>query len=1080
MKGDFSRQTFRASKHYSAVLMQQGRVQLDADWNEQQAIAAHRAATATADVIGPTGGPRGAAGFEITAKRKDLVIGKGRYYVDGILCENEEDVPFTSQPSLVQIDKKLLEAQLEIDRAGAESDYKFKLDNDIRLAKARFYLAYLDVWQRHVTALEDDEIRETALGGPDTASRSQTVWQVRLLPVKSGGAKATCKTELEEWEALVNPAHIGTLAAKSESEEKTPDPLCTLPPGAGYQGLENQLYRVEIHAGGDLGEARFKWSRDNGTVASAIESTNGVVVSGSTVTLREMGKDGVLTFASDPQPAWVELTDDRYEFALHRGTLAPVDTVDPIKRTITFKAGSSLPVLDPTRHPIVRRWDQSDAKANADGMLTTDGWQTLENGVQVLFGKGRYRTGDYWLIPARTAVSLDKGHVEWPVNEHAEPVPQLPQGTRHHYACLALLRRDSSGFTVVDDGDCRNIFPPLTAITAADVSFSDVTSQLGATNVQEAIDLLVWRLTCTLVLTPGMDIAAAVKKMPAEGGTICFRPGTYTLNAPVTIEGSGRLRITGAGEATRIEAPGSEAALVVKGWKHVSVKDLSVAAGVAAHTVKRHPPLDAALMFEGCGAVVVEGVSASCGSGIERKVACMSAINTDPADGVTATASVRIRGCDLRPGDRQGGVLVANAGRVTIEDNVIRAGGKAAATTAAGLFTDKRFRRENARKLIRHLEVNPKTFAANRIATVRYQGGVVSLATDPDLVTVWPKLVAADKPKEVSGDQALRSYVKQMADKIIALQGAIETVRPDKTTSRWDAFVNWYNRMLKEMGLDKGSARLDDQSRKKLREALAADVRAGARTLPAENPRMAEVGFGGITLRFETEPQLASDWQKLLTAANPTTITKPQAMADYFRMLVDRTLRAGGAANLTQLAKWLDALIKNYRVTVERGIAVAGKSESDVRVINNSVHDAQQGIHVGLSHSGAPRATRDVLGRALIDGNTIDVLVTPVSTGQSHGVSVGNATSVVVENNRIAVSAPAGEEVIGIQMIGQFGPMLVVHQNHIDKARTGIFVRALEGSSRQSCQWLAADNLARGAVRALDAPPEMRDVFTHA
>jgi hypothetical protein len=36
VKGDFSRDTFDAAKHYTAVLMQQSRVQLDADWNEQQ------------------------------------------------------------------------------------------------------------------------------------------------------------------------------------------------------------------------------------------------------------------------------------------------------------------------------------------------------------------------------------------------------------------------------------------------------------------------------------------------------------------------------------------------------------------------------------------------------------------------------------------------------------------------------------------------------------------------------------------------------------------------------------------------------------------------------------------------------------------------------------------------------------------------------------------------------------------------------------------------------------------------------------------------------------------------------------
>ncbi len=40
MPGDYSRQTFRQKQHYSGVLEQQGRVQTDADWNEQQDITA--------------------------------------------------------------------------------------------------------------------------------------------------------------------------------------------------------------------------------------------------------------------------------------------------------------------------------------------------------------------------------------------------------------------------------------------------------------------------------------------------------------------------------------------------------------------------------------------------------------------------------------------------------------------------------------------------------------------------------------------------------------------------------------------------------------------------------------------------------------------------------------------------------------------------------------------------------------------------------------------------------------------------------------------------------------------------------
>ena len=99
MKGDFSRQTFGAAKHYAKVLMQQGRVQLDADWNEQQSILEHRITTESKDVVGASGAPQRNAGFGITtADGKTLTIGRGRYYVDGILCLNETDTPFLGQP----------------------------------------------------------------------------------------------------------------------------------------------------------------------------------------------------------------------------------------------------------------------------------------------------------------------------------------------------------------------------------------------------------------------------------------------------------------------------------------------------------------------------------------------------------------------------------------------------------------------------------------------------------------------------------------------------------------------------------------------------------------------------------------------------------------------------------------------------------------------------------------------------------------------------------------------------------------------------------------------------------------------
>src|SRR6185436_6830456 len=163
MKGDNSRETFDAAKHYSGVRMQQGRVQTDADWNEQEALQRRRTQIEARDVIGRCGAPEDNAGFAISISGAALKIGAGRYYVDGILCENEtEGLAFDAQPDLPG--------------ATPWADVLAK-------AKATAGIAYLDVWERHITPLDDPILREVALGGPDTATRVKTVWQVRVLPL---------------------------------------------------------------------------------------------------------------------------------------------------------------------------------------------------------------------------------------------------------------------------------------------------------------------------------------------------------------------------------------------------------------------------------------------------------------------------------------------------------------------------------------------------------------------------------------------------------------------------------------------------------------------------------------------------------------------------------------------------------------------------------------------------------------------------------------------------------------------------------------------------------------------------------
>src|SRR6266705_2729974 len=113
MKGDFSRVSFDPAKHFSRVLMQQGRVTLEADHNEQTAIALHLLRTLTGDLFGAYGGPAGGRGFFLYLANSRLMIGAGHYYVDGILCECEAkpgggEYDYSSQPDFTPVNDAFL------------------------------------------------------------------------------------------------------------------------------------------------------------------------------------------------------------------------------------------------------------------------------------------------------------------------------------------------------------------------------------------------------------------------------------------------------------------------------------------------------------------------------------------------------------------------------------------------------------------------------------------------------------------------------------------------------------------------------------------------------------------------------------------------------------------------------------------------------------------------------------------------------------------------------------------------------------------------------------------------------------
>lgn len=465
MNGDFARVTFDRTARFSSVLLQQGRVLLEADFNEQSAIHHHFLRALVVDVIGRRWragdgftigvNPQGTADFSITA---------GHFYVDGILCENHAAASYSKQPW-----PHMPEAELTPSPLGS--------------------IAYLECWERHVNALQYPALRDVALGGIDTASRAQIVWQVRTatdawaqarlqqvigaLTLRMNTAPAAERPALQAEvdrvqqvqasfsDALANfpaaepgcaqandmldalDAARPLMRARAVHDAAEDDP-CAIDADAAFRSRENQLYRIEVHNGGLAdGAATFKWSRENGSVVFALRGSPRVDAASKTitVTLESLGHDQRTGLC---EGQWVELTGDAFEFAPVAPPLGQVAEIDRTRRSVKIQLQQATTV-DFASCTLLKRWDQHDG-VNPAGTITVEEngaarWIALERGVEVQFVPGGvYRTGDYWLVPARV-VSRDVG---WPKTTDG-PAAIAPHGVQRHRASLAYFKRPQGG-----------------------------------------------------------------------------------------------------------------------------------------------------------------------------------------------------------------------------------------------------------------------------------------------------------------------------------------------------------------------------------------------------------------------------------------------------------------------------------------------------------------------------------------------------------------------------------------------------------------------------------------------------------
>lgn len=458
MKTQISRISHDPNKGYSGVYLQQGRMILDADWNELNDIQRKQLVDALADAI-LSGAPR-EGGLELLLSAGQVRIHPGRLYVDGIQAEMAAslgDILPTAQP-----------------------DYP----NPPALAgNQRFYA---DVWERAVSALEDANLMDPGLHGADTATRTQIMLQVKW-----------CATGTDPLTAPDNPALGSAPLALKLRQVISGGDACD-PCAAEVEVDErigNYLFRVEVHdvyrSAGDL-FLILKWSRDNGAEAYAV------------------GQEPVDFRSGD----WVwEFFDTATEKQL--GNHLPLS----VRRRRGMLRDSYL-VPDGASEPktLVRQWDgYAEVNVTTAALVAgRDRGVPLSTGLdvnahaKVTFNAGHLQinlelmeldlaltgqlfvAGDYWLAPVREAVDESGDFV---LGDSTAGVP--PQGIIHHYLRLG----DFVGGVLTHPSDMtadafrrRMNFPPLTDLHADEVAYTPPAGCDGlfdgAVNVKEALDQL--------------------------------------------------------------------------------------------------------------------------------------------------------------------------------------------------------------------------------------------------------------------------------------------------------------------------------------------------------------------------------------------------------------------------------------------------------------------------------------------------------------------------------------------------------------------------------------------------------------
>jgi hypothetical protein len=535
---DLSRHLLQPEKRYSSARMQQGRVILDSDVNEAELLDDEGQRLIVKDVVGPHGSSTpGFAIGEVLSDVYDFEILSGSYFLGGL---RHEIADVEGQPQ----------------RFLAQTDWLQSSRSNVTLPElpeeARHDLVYLVGWEQTVSAVEDLELVEHALGGRDTTVRVRRMSRVRVLP----GSAADCSVAFTD--GLVGTLITGGHAFDTNNNELRSaarltvslaavvpsDDLCNPPGTLGYSATENQAIRVQL-----ITPDRFLWAYDNASplYRVLVTHTEGTATIEFLTPPQEQGMFPLTGQVVEILP-WGAVLANGEHIADH--PIAPgvgggvygrvLATYNPVTKTLTanitdtttfdamlawFDGPPVIPVEQ--RCFFLRVWNGDEAPEEGYGYSIAASVALPGTGLSVAFNQAGI-VGDYWILAARPATPALV--VPWDLLSGA-----APHGPRRFYCPLGMLdwTFDEEEELQVAVDSCRRPFRPLTHLRGcSSVTVGDgVTSFGDYDSIQAALDALH-------------------RGVP---GKVCILPGVYEER--ISLANRFKIVIEGCGPRTIVRTP---------------------------------------------------------------------------------------------------------------------------------------------------------------------------------------------------------------------------------------------------------------------------------------------------------------------------------------------------------------------------------------------------------------------------------------------------------------------------------------------------------------------------------------------